>query len=586
MPKHRLIWQIFFSYIIVIILAITAVTIYMAGSMKRLYLAETSNDLKARSILLSEELGTVGLEPSIVDSLCKKYGKDSSTRFTVILPSGKVIGDTDDDPAKMENHGNRPEIIKALSGEMGVSIRYSHTLFETMMYVALPVRHDGNVVGVVRSALPVTAVDKAFGQLYPRIIFGGLIIALLSGLLSFYLSRRVSIPLERMRQVATEFSKGKFGHKLQPGNSIEIDELSVALNRMADELDSKITAVITQRNELDAILSSMAEGVLTFDTNEHLISFNLAASKMLGLDKDSARGRYIQEVIRHADLQKLVTQILGNKEPYEGEIEIAAGRILQMHGTILRTEHGESLGVLVVLNDITRLRHLEKVRRDFVANVSHELRTPITSIKGFVETLQEGAIKNPQDAERFLSIISKQANRLNSIITDLLTLSQIEETEKGEMRFEKHDIKSVLAEAVAACEIKARAKRITVDLNADDLLSGKINPELLEQAVINLLDNAIKYSDEGGKVNISAIQTESEITICVQDWGIGIERKHLPRLFERFYTVDKARSRELGGTGLGLAIVKHIALAHHGDVSVESLPDKGSAFTIHLPISD
>jgi two-component system phosphate regulon sensor histidine kinase PhoR len=254
-----------------------------------------------------------------------------------------------------------------------------------------------------------------------------------------------------------------------------------------------------------------------------------------------------------------------------------------MHGTILRSDNGQSIGALIVLNDITRLRHLENIRRDFVANVSHELRTPITSIKGFVETLQDGAITNSIDAERFLGIIARQADRLSSIITDLLMLSKIEESEKAEMQLEEHDLRTVLQDAIALCDPKAKAKGVDVSLECQESIRAKINPVLLEHAIINLLDNAIKYSDEGGKVQLTVLKLQTEIAISVQDWGIGIEKRHLPRLFERFYTVDKARSRELGGTGLGLSIVRHIVLAHHGEISVESAPDKGSTFTIHLP---
>lgn len=587
MPKRRLIWQLFVYYLVVTILAISAVIVYMAVSMKRLYLAETVTDLRARTLLFRNRLSIddLSLCSAYVDSLCKRLGKESATRFTVILPSGAVIGDTDDDPQKMENHANRPEVKEALSGRQGISIRYSHTLFETMMYVAEPIIQDDKIVGVVRAALPLTAINHAFGQIYPPIIIGGLLIALILGILSLYISRRISIPLERIRRVATHYSKGEFDHMLPPANSIEIDALTDAMNKMALELREKIETVEGQRNELDAVLSSMVEGVLAFDANERLANLNQAAIEMLAIDRDQVKGRYVQEAIRNIRLQKLVAKILESKESQEDEMEIQDGgrRVLQMHGTILRNDKGESLGALVVLNDITRLRHLENIRRDFVANVSHELKTPITSIKGFVETLQEGALKDPKDAERFLRIISKQADRLNSIIEDLLTLSKIEESEKTEMRLEEHNIKAVLQDAIAICDAKARVKKIPVALDCDDELGAKINPELLEQAIINLLDNAIKYSDEGGDVKISAIKLRSEINIRVQDWGIGIERKHLPRLFERFYTVDKARSRELGGTGLGLAIVKHIVLAHHGNVSVESAPGKGSAFTIHLP---
>jgi two-component system, OmpR family, phosphate regulon sensor histidine kinase PhoR len=587
MPKRRLMWQLFVSYLVVTILAISVITVYMAISMKKLYLTEVSSDLTARALLFRNQLIDKDsiLFTAHVDSLCKILGHESATRFTVILPSGVVIGDTDDDPQKMENHSNRPEVIDALSGRSGVATRYSHTLYETMMYVAEPINQDGKVVGIIRAALPVTAIDHTFGQIYPRIIVGGLLIALILAFLSLFISRRISIPLERIRLAAAHYSKGEFDHLLPPGNTIEIDSLTNTLNQMAVELKEKIQTVEGQRNELDAVLSSMVEGVLAFDISEHLVNLNQAAAKMLAINREQVRGRYVQEAIRNIQLQNLVSKILESEEPQEDEMAIQGngGRVLQMHGTILRNDKGESLGALVVLNDITRLRHLESIRRDFVANVSHELKTPITSIKGFVETLQDEAPKDPKDVERFLAIISKQADRLNSIIEDLLTLSKIEESEKAEILLEEHKLRAVLQSAISICDAKAKAKKAAISLSCDEDLSAKINAELLEQAIINLLDNAIKYSNKDSEIKISALKLKSEITISIQDWGVGIEKRHLPRLFERFYTVDKARSKELGGTGLGLAIVKHIVLAHHGNISVESVPDKGSTFTIHLP---
>ncbi len=455
-----------------------------------------------------------------------------------------------------------------------------------MMYFALPVVEDDKVVGVVRAALPVTAIERTFGQIYPKIIIGGLIIIFLSGLLSYYLSRRVSDPLERMRQVAMYFSKGEFDKRLPSGDALEINELAGAMNQMAGELDDKIKAVVNQRNELDAVLSSMVEGVLTFDTDERLIDVNSAGAKILGIDRDKARGRYVQEVVRHTELHRLVHTILQNKTQYEDEIEIEGEgtRVLQMHGNILRSDKGQSLGVLVVLNDITRLRHLERVRRDFVSNVSHELRTPITSIKGFVETLREGAINNPIEAQKFLDIVAKHSDRLNSIIEDLLALSRIQEAETFETELEPSNLRSIFQTSIQACEVKARAKQISMDMECDPDLKAMVKAPLLELAMINLLDNAIKYSGEGSRVHIACAVNGREIEIRVIDEGPGIERKHLPRLFERFYRVDRSRSREVGGTGLGLSIVKHIVQAHRGRVDVESTVGKGSTFKIFLPV--
>jgi two-component system phosphate regulon sensor histidine kinase PhoR len=259
-------------------------------------------------------------------------------------------------------------------------------------------------------------------------------------------------------------------------------------------------------------------------------------------------------------------------------------RFLQAHGTILHDAEDRGIGALVVLNDVTRIRKLESVRREFVANVAHEIRTPVTSIKGFVETLLDGALENPKNAEHFLNIIGRQAERLNAIIEDLLSLSRIEqETESAEIALKEGRIIDVLQAAVQLCEKKAAGKKIAVRLACEEDVSAKINPPLLEQALVNLIDNAINYSGRGSPVHVEAARGDTEIIIGVRDQGCGIAKQHLPRLFERFYRVDKARSRKLGGTGLGLAIVKHITQAHGGNVTVESTPGEGSTFRIHLP---
>jgi two-component system, OmpR family, phosphate regulon sensor histidine kinase PhoR len=588
MLKRKLIWQLFPSYVIVIVLAVTAVTLFMTYSMKKFYLAETSSELKARASLIQDRFANAEFlaNAASVDSLSKYLGQESLSRITIILPSGVVIGDTDEDPAKMENHLNRPEIQQALAGQIGTSERYSHTRHEMMLYSALPIINGEQTIGVIRIAVPITGLDKEFAGIYPRIIFDGVVMAFLAGLLSFYISRRFSVPLEKMTRISEEFSRGNFQHKIAPGKSVEIDLLAEALNRMAAQLDEKIRTIVSQRNELEAVLSSMVEGVLAFDINERLVNLNKAAARILDLDIDQAKGRFVQETIRNAQLQAFVKKILATGEPSEDEITLQRNneRVLQMHGTILNSDKGEYLGALIVLNDITHMRHLENIRRDFVANVSHELKTPITSIKGFVETLRDGAIGDSKDAERFLEIVARQSDRLNSIVEDLLVLSKIEEAEKTEIPLEIGNLKDVIQNAIDACELKIRDKNISVSFDCDQEAHSLINSQLLEQAIVNLLDNAIKYSENGGTVELLCKPSDDEAIISVRDWGAGIEKKHLPRLFERFYRVDKGRSRDMGGTGLGLAIVKHIVIAHHGYVGVESVIGKGSVFTIHLPL--
>jgi two-component system phosphate regulon sensor histidine kinase PhoR len=307
---------------------------------------------------------------------------------------------------------------------------------------------------------------------------------------------------------------------------------------------------------------------------------------MFDSDLSRVQGRTIQEVVRNTVLHQFVKDALSSEEPVERDIVVYSEgeQILNGHGTALKDADGKRVGALIVLNDITRLWRLENIRRDFVANVSHEIRTPITTIKGFVETLRDGAVQNPEDLERFLAIIEKHVDRLEAIIEDLLRLSRIERNIEGEqVTLEKRRLRDVLLTAIQVCELKSVPKRIVVELSCNEELVAQINPELIEQAVVNLLDNAIKYSDEGSIVQVKAAHRDSEIVISVHDHGSGIEKEHLPRLFERFYRVDKARSREMGGTGLGLAIVKHIAQAHGGHVLVESISGKGSTFTIHLP---
>ncbi|MEA2064623.1 MAG: ATP-binding protein [Gemmatimonadota bacterium] len=588
MHGRKLLWQLYPSYLLITLVSLAALTWYTSRSLRDFYLARTAADLEVRARFLEDRVleGLACADTGYVNVLCREYGRKGATRITVILPTGRVVGDSDEQPLRMDNHGDRPEVIEALAGRTGTSIRFSHTLQEDMMYLALPVEIEERIAGVLRASVPLTAINRILGTEYKKIALGTLVAALLAALVSLLISRWISRPLEELTDGAERFARGELEHKLPVPNIKEIGALAEGMNRMAARLDNRINTVQRQRNELEALLSSMNEGVLAVDTGERIINVNQAAGQLLEIDPAKAQGRSIQEAVRNSDLQRFVKEALASPKPVESEITLYSGdeRLLQANGTLLRGAGGQRTGILIVLNDVSRIKHLENIRREFVANVSHELKTPVTSIKGFVETLLDGAMRDPRSLERFLGIISKQAGRLEAIIDDILSLSRIEqEAEKIEIILEEGPLADVLNAAVQYCSIKAEKKKIAIELECPADLSAKVNAQLLEQAVANLIDNAVKNSDPESTVQVEALRTDTELIIRVRDHGCGIEKEHLPRLFERFYRVDKARSRDLGGTGLGLAIVKHITQVHGGSIEVDSTPGQGSLFSIHLP---
>jgi len=589
MKNLRLLWQIFPSYVVIIMAALVGVTWYFAGTIQDFHLRQTENDLEARAALVAAQVAPTLLagDHAKLDVLCKELGERTETRFTIILPDGMVVGDTLEDPERMESHAGREEIVGALAGDPATSTRYSRTVQKRLMYAALPVSVEGRILGVVRAARGVTGIDATLVDVYRQVALAGAIALLAAALLSFFVSRHISRPLEAMRQGAERFAEGRFDKKLAISGARELSALGKAMNLMAAQLDDRIKTIMRQRNEQEAVLASMIEGVLALDMEERILHMNQAAAELLNVRPEQAQGCRIHEVARKADLQRFVARTLASPVPVEGEIVLRDGkeRFLQAHGTVLRDARKKDIGVLIVLNDVTRLRRLENVRRDFVANVSHELKTPITAIKGSVETLLDGAMDELDAAVNFLKIIAKQADRLNAIIDDLLALSRIEQgAETNGMPMEIDAVEPALRSALQSCEVAATDKSIHLRLQCAQGLRAKINAPLLEQAVVNLVDNAIKYSDQKSEVHIEAGHQQGEVVIRVRDRGCGIAQEHLPRLFERFYRVDKARSRRQGGTGLGLAIVKHIVQAHGGKITVNSVLGEGSEFTIHLPM--
>jgi two-component system, OmpR family, phosphate regulon sensor histidine kinase PhoR len=512
--------------------------------------------------------------------------RETRARVTFISDRGEVLGESDVKPGELkelENHLNRPEMQQALKSGEGSAIRYSATLHTPMLYVAFPFRTAGGEGGVLRLALPLSALQKTRASLHAILGISLALAMLVSLLLSYLLSNFSSRSLRNMAKIAARLGKGEFGWRIPVTSRDEIGKLARVMNDMAVRIEQQLKSVAAEKTRLDTILRGMGEGLLVTDARGVITLVNPAFRSLLALPEE-VEGKPLIDITRHPSLHEAFKKVVATKSECVEEITFP------LHGekTVLThwvplLERENLQGVVAVFHDISDLKRLEKVRRDFVANVSHELRTPVTVIRGYAETLLAGALAtDPDRAGGFVEKIHSHAERLASLIGDLLTLSELE---SGEMAVTPAPLRIAEAagHACALLEEKAGAKRITIDLGplreAPPVLADRGK---LEQVLINLLDNAVKYTPENGSISISAAATDDMVRIAISDTGIGIPPKELPRIFERFYRVDPARSREQGGTGLGLAIVKHIVQLHGGTVAVESTPGKGSTFSFTL----
>ncbi len=606
MGPKKLLWQMFPVNVVIILLAILVVSWFSTSTFQEFYFADVTVDLEARASLLKSRIKELirGNRLEELRRYCVSAGRESGTRITVVLADGRVLADSEENPDIMDNHRHRPEIEKALLGEKGVSRRFSHTLEENLIYVAVPLygilspesleRAGLTVEAVLRTSVSVSSLDRTLERMRLRIGLVSLGVIIFAALITLLISRSISRPLEQMTRKAEQFARGDFSTRMIPvagkTASLEVMKLSASMDRMAQLLDEKIREIETHRNRLETVFSSMVEAVVAIDRQERVMSINDEAARLFGVKKERAVGRLVQELVRNNRLLQQITGVLENGAPVEDEITLPGSfrdRYLQIHVVTLQDMDGDGGGVLLVMNDVSKLKRLEGIRRDFVANVSHELRTPTTSIRGYVETVLDGALDDQKEARRFLEIVLHQAVRLSTIIDDLLLLSRIEEdSNRGNIQLVEGLLKPVILSAVKSCQHKAEEACITIVAECAGDLRVMMNSTLLEQALVNLLVNGISYSPEGSTVVIKVSEEKngggSQVKICVKDKGCGIASEHLPRLFERFYRSDKARSRDLGGTGLGLAIVKHIVQAHGGNVEVRSEEGAGSEFIIIL----
>ncbi len=601
MRRTRLVWLLTPPVLLLLLAALVLSGLESRRAMEEVFLERTRKTVAA-AVAPAE----VHLAPRIASATAEELAAAAAPllgegilSLSVLDASGRAlatVGAPPPYPVRPDAPAIRTALMRARPATAVLTSRQSGNLLE----IVVPVRTEAGTVGAVRALASMQALEAARTRSLQRHLLIGGVVLFAGFLLCLAVTRRLRRPLEELRHGADCFGRGDLYVRVPLDTPREFRQLGEALNTMAANLEARLLQVVRERNEQQAVLRSMVEGVLAVDLEQRILNLNQAAADFLSLRRRDALGRAIMEVIRNVELQEFVTLAVGTGTD-EGLLErdillrrmgSTGPRVLRARGTPLLDPAGERIGALLVLQDVTQIRRLETVRRDFVANVSHELRTPITSIKGFVETLQDGAADDPAKTEHFLTIISRQADRLNAIIEDLLSLSRIErESESQTITLELGPLRPVLESVVETCEMSAKEKDLTIRLVCPPELRARMSPHLLEQAVVNLVDNAIKYSDRGTEIRVEANgpapgpDDAPEVTLEVSDHGIGIEPRHLPRLFERFYRVDKARSRELGGTGLGLSIVKHITLSHGGRVSVDSTPGQGSTFRIHLPMT-
>ncbi len=522
-----------------------------------------------------------------IDEAVKNNGDLTGIRITVILPDGLVIGDSETDPATMENHRyGRPEIEAALTEGEGSAIRFSTTLDQTMMYFAQLVETEFDRPVLVRTALPLTRIDEGLRRVTRVGVTVGGCSLLITFIVMFLVSVRFSGQVSRLADGAIRYAHGELDHRVEPPAAAELSALAESLNDMAGQLDDRIKQLQARQNELRAILQSMSNGVIALDHEHRIISVNRVAEHLLGRSAETLHGRLLEEVIREPELHAFVSKALSGEGADSSELRFGEERSMavQVTGEPLVGADDQQQGLLIILNEVTQLRRLESLRSDFAANVSHELRTPITNIKGYVETLLEVGWGNQEQADRFLNIIRANSDRLSAIVEDVMSLAKFEQPQTVEtLERAPVSIKDFLESVAAQFDEAAGYRAILLVVIAEPGLKILLHRQMIEQAVSNLLSNAVRYTTEKTTVTIRGQLVDENLVISVEDEGPGIAPEHLPRLFERFYRVDKGRSRELGGTGLGLAIVKHVALLHGGHAEVESDVGRGSVFRIILP---
>jgi two-component system phosphate regulon sensor histidine kinase PhoR len=591
--RARLFWKLGLTYGALLLVVLLAVQLYTARVI-RSQAIRSANDQLASLLSLTLANPPRSDDPAELRDWTGRAAR-SGARVTIIDHTGRVLVDSEADADKMENHANRPEVQDAFARGTGQSVHRSVTFGRELVYRAQRYDRAGSDPVVVRLAVPLSQIDLSLVELRQRLLIATLVVLLSGGLVSFAFARIFAARVQRLQRFSQRIAEGDFRPLLREGPRDELSDLADSLNQTAARLDREIRLLSGERNRSSAILRSMVEGVAVIDAEERLVFYNRAFSEILIVDSANAEGRPLIEVVRNSDLVGLIRRALRGDEGLQSDITMGITQTRSFSITAApvkaldapasgRDPQAKPSGAVVVLHDVTELRRLERVRQDFVANVSHEFKTPLTAIQGFAETLLAGALDDPENNRRFLEIIRNHAIRLARLTNDLLKLARIE-AGKMEVEFSSVSLLELIEGCTETTLLKANRKEITLEITVPPQLPAvRGDAALLRDVLQNLLDNAIQYTPARGHISVSATAGPREAVVTVADTGIGIPLADSERIFERFYRVDAARSREAGGTGLGLSIAKHIVEAHGGKLWVESTVGQGSRFSFSLPL--
>ena len=590
--RNKLIVKLFLSHLVLVLLLSVSFYLYSTAELTHFYRANLTERMSRDAQLLSRLL-PVGEQGATFDALCRKLGEDLDLRITLIASDGVVLCDSTETSEGMENHAKRPEVVEALQRGSGSATRYSTTVGFEMLYYAFKHAAAGQE-RIIRIAKPLTEVESAIRANRISVLGVMIVAAALALLLALLFSRHLSRRFQRVEQFAAQVGQRLYPQDFFPAAARdEISLLEQRLNDMGQKIRDHLQEVIADKEKVDRILHCMIEGVLVLDSKGHILVINDQARNMFHVAEGrDVYGVSMAEVSRHPEIHKILEEVPAfdfSKERYSKEIELDEDRWFRVNAVSLSDQHDHRLGLILVFHDISGIKHLEAMRSDFVANVSHELRTPLTAIRGYVETLLHTPPPKPEDSRQFLTIIDRHSERLSRLTEDLLTLSDLE-SGKVKLTRQPLDLNQLIQRVLEVFWDRAAKKDLKLNYEAGVQLPKLLgDPDRLQQLFINLVDNAIKFTPAGGAVTLTASRTAKEdrptpmVEIAVADVGPGIPEKDLPRITERFYRVDKARSRDLGGTGLGLAIVKHIVQAHKGELKMESVINKGTTVRVRLP---